>query len=126
VAFLRNIVAASLLLLLAAGAALAQMPADKIAAAVAQRYGVNVLKVTPTTLGERDAYAVLVMNPGGNDNGAFAVSTLVVDAASGELVPQFAHGPSGYTLPPAPDTATSGSDSGPSIRSLTEREYRQR
>jgi hypothetical protein len=118
--------AALLLLLLGTTAAKAQLPADKVAADIAKRYGVNVLKVTPIKIDDRDGYAVLVMNPGGNDNGAFEVSTLIVDAASGTLVPQFAHHSSGYALPPSPDTATPGNDSGPSIRSMTSREYRQR
>jgi hypothetical protein len=66
------------------------------------------------------------MNPGGNDNGAFEVSTLIVDAATGDLVPQFAHRPSGYDLPPAADRSPPPDDSGPIIRSMTSREYRQR
>jgi hypothetical protein len=118
--------AAVLMLLLGATAVNAQLPADAVASDIARRYGVSVLKVTPTKVDERDAYAVVVMNPGGNDNGAFEVSTLIVDAASGALVPQFAHRASGYALPPSPDTATPGDDSGPSVRSMTSREYRQR
>lgn len=114
------------LLVLAAGAAAGQIPGDKLAAAIAQRYGVTALKVTPIKLGDRDAFAVVVMNPGGDDNGAFEVSTLIVDAASGDLVPQFAHRSSGYSLPSAADRSPPPDDSGPIIRSMTAREYRQR
>jgi hypothetical protein len=114
------------LTMLGAAAAAAQIPVDKVSADIAQRYGVSVLKVTPTEIDGHAAYAVVVMNPGGDDNGAFKVSTLLVDAASGELLPQFAHRTAGYELPPAPDTATPGNDAGPILRSLTAREYRVR
>jgi len=109
--------AALLAMALAATEAGAQIPADKISHDIAQRYGVTVLKVTPMKLDGRDAYAVAVMNPGGNDNGAFAVITIVVDAETGALAPQFA---------PAAATAPPGDDTGPIIRSMTAREYRPR
>ena len=110
------------------GAADAAEPlsADKVSAAVAQRYNVTVLRATPTTIGGRPAYKVVVMNPGGDDNGAFEVTTLVVDAESGTLVPQFVHHAAGYDLPLPSDRSPPADASGPIIRSLTEREYRQR
>ena len=119
---------AAFLLVAALGAAAvrADPAADKVAAEVARNYGVTVLRVTPARVDGRDAYAVLVMNHGGDDNDAFRVVTLVVDAASGALVPQFEHRDSGYVLPPAPDRGLRNDDSGPVIRSLTAREYRQR
>ncbi len=109
----------------AAGAAEA-LTADKVSAGIAERYHVTVLRVTPTKVDDHAAFDVVVMNPGGDDNGAFQVSTLVVDAATGALLPQFTHLPDGYTLPPASDRNPPANDSGPAIRYLTEREYRQR
>ena len=118
--------AALMALLLGAAGAMAQLSADTVSADVAQRYGVSVLKATPIKVDGRDAYAVAVMNPGGDDNAAFQVNTLIVDAASGELLPQFAHRASGYNLPPSPNRSPPPDDSGPIIRSMTSREYRTR
>jgi hypothetical protein len=106
-------------------AAAEQLSADKVSAEITERYHVTVLRVTPTEVDDRAAYAVVAMNPGGDDNGAFRVTTLIVDAETGELVPQFAHRPAGYDLP-LPADRSPPTDSGPMIRSLTEREYRQR
>lgn len=118
--------ATALLLLASASGARAQLSPDAVSAAIAKRYGVSVLKVSPIKVDGREAYAVAVMNPGGNDNGAFEVSTLVVDAESGALVPQFMHLPSGYALPQAADANPPGDDTAPAIRSMTAREYRAR
>jgi hypothetical protein len=110
------------------GAADAAEPlaADKISAAVAKRYNVTVLRATPTTIDDRPAYVLAVMNPGGDDNGAFKVTVLIVDAETGVLVPQFMHRAAGYDLPSPSDRSPRDDASGPMIRSLTEREYRQR
>jgi len=108
-----------------AGAAEPLTP-DKVSADIAERYHVTVLRATPTKIGDRAAYAVAVMNPGGDDNGAFKVTTLIVDAETGALVPQFVHRPAGYDLPSPSDRSPPADDSGPIIRSLTEREYRER
>jgi len=125
----RLIAAAAVLLATAclgvAGAA-EPLTADKVSADIAERYHVTVLRATPTKIGERAGYAVVVMNPGGDDNGAFRVTTLIVDAETGALVPQFVHRPAGYDLPSPSDRSPPGDDSGPIIRSLTEREYRER
>jgi hypothetical protein len=99
---------------------------DKISAGIAERYNVTVLRATPTTVGDRPAFAVVVMNPGGDDNGAFKVTTLIVDAETGALVSQFMHRAAGYDLPSPSDRSPPADSSGPIIRSLTEREYRQR
>jgi hypothetical protein len=120
----------ALLLVVSAGlgaADAAEPPsADKIAAGIAKRYNVTVLHTTPTTIGDWLAYRVVVMNPGGDDNGAFKVTTLVVDAETGMLMPQFMHRAAGYDLPSPSDRNPPADASGPIIRSLTEREYRQR
>jgi hypothetical protein len=109
--------------LLAARAAPAEtLSTDKVGEAVAQRYGVQVLRVTPVEVNGAPAYAVVVMNPGGNFNEAFQVNTLVVDAATGALVSQFRHRAAGYDLPGAPDRTPPGDDVGSAVRRLTNRE----
>jgi hypothetical protein len=118
--------AAAALFLAGSGFAAAEgLSADKVSADITKRYHVTVLRVTPTQVNDRAAYAVVVMNPAGDDNGAFRVTTLIADAETGELVSQFAHRPAGYDLP-RPADRSPPTDSGPIIRSLTEREYRQR
>jgi len=49
---------------------------------------------------------VTVMKAGGNSNDAFQVTTLAVDQDSGNLVPAFRHGPTGYALPDAANRDT--------------------
>ena len=107
--------------LLAATAA-AQTPSEKqIAERVAKEYGVTVLKVTK---GEEDGKPVLfltVMNGGGNDNAAFQVSTLAVDPATGELVPQYRTTPTGQELSGAVSRTPSTDESGAVIRQWSTR-----
>jgi hypothetical protein len=74
-----------------AGPAGAAEPVDQAAVAelkqrLASDLGVDVLDVRPIEANGRQAYAVKVMNPGGNSNDAFLVSTLVVDRESGEVL----------------------------------------
>jgi hypothetical protein len=109
----------------AAAAAAERLSAEKVSTDIAKRYQVTVLRVTPTKVDDRAAYAVVVMNPGGDDNGAFGVTTLMADAETGELVSQFAHRPAGYDLP-SPADRSPPADNGRMIRTLTEREYRER
>jgi hypothetical protein len=111
---------------LAAAGAAERLSADKISAEITRRYGVTVLRVTPIETDGRAAYLVTVMNPGGDDNGAFRVSMLLVDAASGGLISQFVHLSNGYELPASADRSPSGDDAGLAIRRMTEREYRTR
>jgi hypothetical protein len=59
---------------------------QRIARLVADELGVQVLKVTPTAAKDPPVYAVRVMNPPGNDNAAFLVSTLLVDATTGKVL----------------------------------------
>lgn len=70
---------------------------DEVKRLIETEFGVTVLRVRPT---EREdgspAYAVTVMNPGGDRNSAFVVSTLEVDARTGALIPQFRHAADGY------------------------------
>lgn len=71
---------------------------QEVAAGLAKRFGVQVLGIERVDADGKPAYAARVMAPGGNTNYAYLVSTLVVDAASGELIPQFRHHTSGYSL----------------------------
>lgn len=62
---------------------------EEAAAQVAERYGVEVLK-TDAVLQDGTAIILLtVMQPGGNDNAAFQVNTIAVDAKTGEVIPGF-------------------------------------
>lgn len=79
---------------LAAGAfALGAVPATaamteaQVKSLVESETGGKILKVEPTTVSGQPAFAVKVMNPGGNDNGAFQIYTVVIDAASGTVSP---------------------------------------
>ena len=74
---------------------------DAAAARIAEVYGVEVLRVQEVTVDGRAAYAITVMNPGGNSNAAFQVNTLLADAATGNLLPVFRHRPAGYDPPGA-------------------------
>jgi hypothetical protein len=80
----------------AAGTAQAQMDPKKLSDKLGKDYGVQVLKVVPVEMGATPAFAVTVMNKGGNANEAFAVTTLVVDRQKGELLSQFRHIATGY------------------------------
>ncbi len=77
------------------------MSKDAVAARIAEVYGVEVLRVQEVTVDGRAAYAITVMNPGGNSNAAFQVNTLLADAATGNLLPVFRHRPAGYDPPGA-------------------------
>lgn len=65
------------------------------AKSVAEAYDVRVLRVREGRIDGREVWLVTVMNPGGDFNEAFMVTTLAVDRQTGELVPAFRHGPSG-------------------------------
>lgn len=59
-------------------------------AAVAKKltdtYGVQVLRIRPGEMNGTPVYIVTVMNPGGDFNAAFQVTTLAVDQKTGTLV----------------------------------------
>jgi hypothetical protein len=80
--------------LAAAGSALAEISQDQAARKIASDYNVKVLRVKPGKIDGRAVWLVTVMNPGGNYNEAFQVTTLAVDQADGRLVPSFRNGPS--------------------------------
>lgn len=102
-----------------AARAVEPLPPDKVAQEIAERYGVEVLRVSPLEIDGKQAYAVVVMNPGGNFNEAYQVNTLIVDPATGALVPQFRHHPAGYDLPGRVGRAPPVHDIGPAIRRMT-------
>lgn len=87
--------------------------------AVEREYGVDVLGIREdTTADGAPAFRLTVMNPGGNYNEAFMVTTLLLDRRTGKLVSQFQQGAEGARLPPAPDRDI-GSDTGPVMRRET-------
>jgi hypothetical protein len=73
---------------LTAFAANAAMTADQVRRQVEQESGGKVIKIEPRKFGALEAFAVTVMNPGGNDNAAFQVYTVVVSAENGTIVPE--------------------------------------
>lgn len=82
----------------APAAAVPTKPADEVKRQIEKEYGVTVLRIRDLVREDGSAaYAVTVMNPGGDRNSAFEVSTLEVDARTGTLVPQFRHAADGYT-----------------------------
>jgi hypothetical protein len=72
--------------------------AEKLAKALAERFGVRVLKIRKDELDGKPVYRVIVMKPGGNFDDAYAVDALIVDPATGNLVSQFRNEVSGYRL----------------------------
>lgn len=93
--------------------------AQKLTQQIAQRYGVQVLHADRELIGGKPVYRMVVMNPGGDFNEAYAVHTLVVDASTGTLVSQFEHMPSGYELASPPDRMPRDDGSGDAIRRET-------
>lgn len=71
---------------------------EAIKMSIEKTYDVKVLRIQEGEQGDRSVYRVTFMNHGGNDNAAFQVNTIVVDAETGKLVPQFRHLVSGYRL----------------------------
>jgi hypothetical protein len=88
--------------LLAAGPALAaDLTPEAVKQQVEKAYPVQVLRVDPAEQEGKRIYSVRVMDKSGAGNGGFTVTTLIVDAASGRLLPVFRHGVSGYSVPDA-------------------------
>jgi hypothetical protein len=73
---------------LTAFAAGAAMTVDQIRQQVERESGGKVIKIEPRKYGTLEAFAVTVLNPGGNDNGAFQVYTVIVNAENGTTVPE--------------------------------------
>ena len=66
---------------------------DEVRSLIVEGLGVEVLKIKAIESGGRPAYAVTVMSPAGNDNGAFGVETLLVDGATGGLLGRVSQAP---------------------------------
>lgn len=90
--------------------------ADEVKRQIEAEYGVTVLRVRPM---EREdgspSYAVTVMNPGGDSNSAFEVTTLEVDAGTGSLVSQFRHAADGYSISDGGRLAPNRSTDNPAV-----------
>jgi hypothetical protein len=61
---------------------------EEIRAMVRESLGVEILRVEVVEHDGEPAYAITVMNPGGDQNDAFRVATLLFDGASGSLLGQ--------------------------------------
>ncbi len=85
-----------LLVALLAQPAVAAVSEAEAARQLEQAYGVKALKVRAGDVGGRAVWLVTVMNPDSDSNAAFQVNTLAVDQETGELVPAYRHGTSGY------------------------------
>ncbi len=83
----------------------AEMSVDAVIQKIEAVYAVTVLRVKPMTDGGRRVFAVTVMNPGGDFNGAFQVNTIIIDAETGQLIIQYRQGPGGLR-PAAPPVSS--------------------
>ena len=72
------------------------------------QYGVKVLRIKPMTEQGRSAFAVTIMNPGGDFNEAFQVNTIVIDAETGQLIIQYRQGSSGLRSAAPPVSSRTG------------------
>ena len=94
-----------------------RLTADAAARQVAETYGVEALRVREMRQEDGSlAYAVTVMTPGGDSNDAFVVTTLLVDAETGALIPQFRHTPTGHEFSDAPSNVPPTESDGPALR----------
>jgi hypothetical protein len=85
---------------------------DEMRAMVGESLGVEILRVEVVEHGGEPAYAVTVMNPGGDRNDAFRVATLLFDGATGSLLGQRSAAPRadapGLSSAPTPSGFESG------------------
>lgn len=118
------VLAVALCVLATAGtpASAQRLTAAAAAQQVEETYGVEVLRVREMR-GEdgRLAYAITVMEPGGDTNNAFQVTTLLIDARTGELVPQYRQTPTGQVISGAPSHVPRTEADGPALRRLSNR-----
>ncbi|MEX0923193.1 MAG: hypothetical protein WD489_04030 [Rhodovibrionaceae bacterium] len=80
---------ASLALLIVLSGPAAAMTQQEAAEKIAEEYGVEVLKTDALLQDGRAVILLTVMQPGSDDNAAFQVNTIAVDAKTGELIPGF-------------------------------------
>jgi hypothetical protein len=102
-----------------------QQPAlgeDEVRRVVREGLGVDVLSVTLVERDGQPVYALTVMNPPGNYNGALMVRTLLVDGATGALLGQVPQTPRAGDPDLSPGAPAAGFDrSGLEIRRRTHR-----
>ena len=87
--------------------AAAQVTAKQVSTAIAAEFGVRVLKIRKSRLDGAPVFLVTVMNPGGDFNEAFQITTMAVDVKTGKLVSGFRHLSSGLRGNQAPSYQTS-------------------
>jgi len=111
-------VALSIAMVAGSGPASAQrLTAQEAGQRVAESYGVEVLRVRDMrTADGRRAYAVTVMAPGGDNNEAFQVTTLLVDPQTGDLISQYRQTPTGHEISGAPSNVPPTEVEGPALR----------
>ncbi len=80
----------------------AQVGAEQASREFARTYGVRVLKARTGTIGGKPVILLTVMNPEGDFDEAFQVTTVAVDRATGRLVAGFRHRASGRVDNQAP------------------------
>jgi hypothetical protein len=96
------------------------LPDQALAKRLAEQLGVRVLSMTPTGAKDPPTYAVRVMNPPGDANGALLVSTLLVDATTGKVLGQIQSVPSAARPDAMPPTRTpEDADGGRDLRRRT-------
>lgn len=98
----------------------------QVANKLQKAYGVKILRIRPGQIDGKPVYIVTVMNPAGNSNAAFQVTTLAVDKNSGELVSQYRQTPTGQRHSGANSYNTPDDASGMIIRQRTEQRLRER
>jgi hypothetical protein len=102
-----------------AGLALSE---EEVRGLVREGLGMEVLGVEPVERDGRQLYAVTVMNPPGNYNGAFMVRTVLIDGTTGSLVGEVPHTPRTAATEPLPGAPAAGPNgNGLEIRRRTHR-----
>lgn len=109
------------LLLLAPPVAAQGLSNKEIADRIAETYGVTVLKTVEAEADGKRVLYLTVMNEGGNSNAAFAVTTLEVDPATGDLVSQYRTTPTGQVDGGPDPRVPSYDESGETMRQLSTR-----
>ena len=86
--------------------AMAAMTEIQVRAKIIAEFGVGVLKVRRSQYDGRAVFLVTVMNPGGDFNEAFQITTLAVDVETGKLISGYRHLSSGLRSNQAPSYQT--------------------
>jgi hypothetical protein len=85
---------------------------EEVRGLVREGLGVEVLKVETVERDGRQVYALTVMNPPGDYNGAFMVRTLLVDGTTGGLLGEVPHTPRTGATEVSPEAPAAGPDGG--------------